>query len=191
MDNERLIGCKGISITGLAIVLLLCAVSAADLTGTWSLDVGGNFYIRQIGNDIWWYGESSATNPSWSNVAHGVLSDEYIFLDWADVPKGGNAKSGTLSLEVVNLNELSAIEETGGFSGSEWTRVGHFDDTGNTAPVEVGKEYDVEIEDIAKQGDGIARIEGFTIFVPDTKLGNQVTIVIDRVMRRFALGHKV
>ena len=191
MYKENLIVDRAISVSLLDGVLLLCSVSAADLTGTWSLDVGGNFYIRQIGNDIWWYGESSATNPSWSNVAHGVLSDEYIFLDWADVPKGGNAKSGTLSLEVVNLDELRAIEETGGFSGSEWTRVGHFDDTGNTAPVEVGKEYDVEIEDIAKQGDGIARIEGFTIFVPDTKLGNQVTIVIDRVMRRFALGHKV
>lgn len=60
-----------------------------------------------------------------------------------------------------------------------------------TAPVEVGKEYDVEIEDIAKQGDGIARVEGFVIFVPETKVGDQVTIAIDRVMRRFAIGHKV
>ncbi|MDF0589633.1 MAG: TRAM domain-containing protein [Methanothrix sp.] len=60
-----------------------------------------------------------------------------------------------------------------------------------TAPVEVGKEYDVEIEDIAKQGDGIARVEGFVIFVPETKVGDQVTISVDRVMRRFAIGHKV
>ena len=61
----------------------------------------------------------------------------------------------------------------------------------STAPVEVGKEYDVEIEDIAKQGDGIARVEGFVIFVPDTKIGDHVTIAVDRVMRRFAIGHKV
>jgi predicted RNA-binding protein with TRAM domain len=60
-----------------------------------------------------------------------------------------------------------------------------------TSPVEVGKEYDVEIEDIAKQGDGIARVEGFVIFVPETKVGDHVTIAIDRVMRRFAIGHKV
>ncbi|MHC1632156.1 MAG: TRAM domain-containing protein [Methanotrichaceae archaeon] len=59
------------------------------------------------------------------------------------------------------------------------------------APVEVGKEYDVEIEDIAKQGDGIGRIEGFVIFVPETKVGDQVKIAIDRVMRRFAIAHKV
>ncbi|MEA2045874.1 MAG: TRAM domain-containing protein [Euryarchaeota archaeon] len=59
------------------------------------------------------------------------------------------------------------------------------------APVEVGKEYDVEIEDIAKEGDGIARIEGFVVFVPDTKVGDQVKINVDKVMRRFAMGHKV
>jgi predicted RNA-binding protein with TRAM domain len=59
-----------------------------------------------------------------------------------------------------------------------------------SAPVEAGKEYEVEIEDIAKKGDGIARIEGFVIFVPDTKVGDQVKVVIDRVMQRFAIGHK-
>jgi len=59
------------------------------------------------------------------------------------------------------------------------------------APVEVGKEYDVTIEDVAREGDGIARIEGFVIFVPDTKVGDKVRIHIDKVMRRFAIAHKV
>lgn len=59
------------------------------------------------------------------------------------------------------------------------------------APVEVGKRYDVTIEDIARQGDGIARVEGFIIFVPDTQIGDEVTIQIDSVVRRFAVGHKV
>jgi predicted RNA-binding protein with TRAM domain len=59
------------------------------------------------------------------------------------------------------------------------------------APVEVGKEYDVKIEDIAREGDGIGRVEGFVIFVPGTQVGDQVKIQIDRVMRRFAIGHKV
>jgi predicted RNA-binding protein with TRAM domain len=58
-------------------------------------------------------------------------------------------------------------------------------------PVEAGLEYDVKIEDIAREGDGIARIEGFVIFVPDTAVGDQVKIKIDKVMRRFAVGHKV
>ncbi len=62
---------------------------------------------------------------------------------------------------------------------------------GTPAPVEVGVEYDVQIEDIAREGDGIARVEGFVIFVPQAKVGDQVKIQIDKVMRRFAIGHKV
>lgn len=62
---------------------------------------------------------------------------------------------------------------------------------GTPAPVEVGKEYDVNIEDIAREGDGIARVEGFVIFVADTKVGDSAKIQIDKVMRRFAIGHKV
>ncbi len=60
-----------------------------------------------------------------------------------------------------------------------------------TAPVEVGKEYDVKIEDIAREGDGIARVQGFVIFVPQAKVGDEVKIQIDKVMRRFAVGHKI
>ncbi len=62
---------------------------------------------------------------------------------------------------------------------------------GAPAPVEAGKEYDVKIEDIAREGDGIARIEGFVIFVADTQVGDAVKIQVDKVMRRFAIGHKV
>ncbi len=60
-----------------------------------------------------------------------------------------------------------------------------------TAPIEVGKEYDVKIEDIAREGDGIARIEGFVIFVADANVGDEVKIQVDKVMRRFAIAHKI
>ncbi|OPY49320.1 MAG: translation initiation factor IF-2 subunit beta [Methanosaeta sp. PtaU1.Bin055] len=49
----------------------------------------------------------------------------------------------------------------------------------------------MEIEDVSRQGDGIARVEGFVIFVSETKVGDKATISIDRVMRRFAIAHKV
>ena len=53
-------------------------------------------------------------------------------------------------------------------------------------PVELGKEYDVEIEDISRRGQGIARIEGFVVFVPDTKPGDRVRVKITRIGERFA-----
>jgi predicted RNA-binding protein with TRAM domain len=53
-------------------------------------------------------------------------------------------------------------------------------------PVEVGKEYDVEIQEISRRGEGIARIKGLVCFVPDTKTGDHVKIRINRISRRFA-----
>lgn len=57
-----------------------------------------------------------------------------------------------------------------------------------TAPVKVGETYDVKIEDIAREGDGIARVGGFVIFVPNTKVGDEVNIKITKVLRKFAIA---
>ncbi|KGK98851.1 deoxyribonuclease [Methanococcoides methylutens] len=61
----------------------------------------------------------------------------------------------------------------------------------STAPVEAGETYDVTIEDTAREGDGIARVSGFVIFVPSTKVGDEVTIKVTKVMRKFAFGELV
>jgi predicted RNA-binding protein with TRAM domain len=53
-------------------------------------------------------------------------------------------------------------------------------------PVEVGKEYDVEIQETSRRGEGIARIKGLVCFVPNTKPGEKVKIRITRVSRRAA-----
>lgn len=53
-------------------------------------------------------------------------------------------------------------------------------------PVEIGKEYDVEIEETSRRGEGIARIKGLVCFVPNTKPGEHVKIKIIRISRRFA-----
>jgi len=53
-------------------------------------------------------------------------------------------------------------------------------------PVEVGKEYDVKIEEISRRGEGIARIKGLVTFVPNAKAGETVKIRITRISRRFA-----
>ncbi|HII91144.1 MAG TPA: TRAM domain-containing protein [Methanosarcina sp.] len=47
------------------------------------------------------------------------------------------------------------------------------------------------MQDIARQGDGIARIEGFVIFVPGTKVGDEVRIKVERVLPKFAFASVV
>ena len=58
-------------------------------------------------------------------------------------------------------------------------------------PVEIGKEYDVEILELSRRGEGIARIKGLVCFVPNTKPGNHVRIRVTRISRRFAEAEAV
>jgi predicted RNA-binding protein with TRAM domain len=59
-------------------------------------------------------------------------------------------------------------------------------------PVEPGEMRYVEIEDIGKQGDGIARVErGYVIIVPDTDIGERVKIEVTEVKSNFAVGEAI
>ena len=53
-------------------------------------------------------------------------------------------------------------------------------------PVEAGKEYEVEVTELSRRGDGVAKIQGFVIFVKGAKLGDKVKIKVETVGPRFA-----
>ena len=53
--------------------------------------------------------------------------------------------------------------------------------------VQTGQEYTVDITDTGRAGDGIARIQGFVIFVKNSKAGDKnIKIKINSVGSRFA-----
>jgi predicted RNA-binding protein with TRAM domain len=62
---------------------------------------------------------------------------------------------------------------------------------GGPKPVEVGKEYDVDISELSRRGDGVAKIQGFIIFVKGSKVGEKVKIKVDTVGPRFATASVV
>ncbi|MFZ2070082.1 MAG: TRAM domain-containing protein [Halobacteriota archaeon] len=62
---------------------------------------------------------------------------------------------------------------------------------GFNAPMNVGDVYDVKIEDVGREGDGIARVEGFVVFVPNTKKGDSVKVKITKVSRRVGFAEVV
>jgi len=68
---------------------------------------------------------------------------------------------------------------------------GRRNDNFGPKPVEAGKEYDVQITEISRKGDGIARIQGFVIFVKDGKVGQNVKIRVSQVGPRFATAELV
>lgn len=55
-------------------------------------------------------------------------------------------------------------------------------------PVEKNKEYVVEIIDNGFEGEGIAKIDGYTIFVPNAIKGEKVKILIVKVLSSHAFG---
>ena len=61
----------------------------------------------------------------------------------------------------------------------------------NSSPINEGGEYDVKIEDTGRDGDGIARIEGFVVFVSGAKVGDEVKIRINSARRNFAFAEVV
>jgi predicted RNA-binding protein with TRAM domain len=58
-------------------------------------------------------------------------------------------------------------------------------------PVKVGDELEVTIEAVAAKGDGIAKKDGFVIFVPGTAVGDNIKIRITAVKPSCAVAEKV
>jgi predicted RNA-binding protein with TRAM domain len=79
----------------------------------------------------------------------------------------------------------------------ERARVGEPDDAPSPVaepqpPVEPGEIRYVEIEDLGKQGDGIARVErGYVIIVPDVDVGERVKVEVTEVKSNFAVGERI
>ena len=58
-------------------------------------------------------------------------------------------------------------------------------------PVAVGDTVDVLIEGQGGQGDGIAKVESFVVFVKGARRGERCAVKITDVKRTFATGEKV
>jgi S-formylglutathione hydrolase FrmB len=99
------------------------------LTGDWAGDDGGVYYIRQVGDQVWWTGMSGREGPSdelgrdYANVGHGTLDGEIIRLDFADVPRGNVWGQGNLTVRVEASDEgdLQLRVIAGDFSASALT----------------------------------------------------------------------
>ena len=72
----------------------------------------------------------------------------------------------------------------GGYGG----RRGSYSGSSEPKPVKVGDEIEVKIEAVASKGDGIAKKDGFVIFIKGAKEGDTVKIRVTEVKERFAVG---
>ena len=81
--------------------------STIDLTGTWAGDDQGVYYLRQIGDQVWWLGMSGLGGPlvnrgtDWTNVYLGTLSGDTVTGTYADVPQGKILDTGPVDWKLT------------------------------------------------------------------------------------------
>ena len=79
-----------------------------------------------------------------------------------------------------SATEESETEETSEDSGDEFDK-----------PVSEGDIVDVDVEDLGSKGDGIARVEGFVVFVPGAEVDTTYEVEITSVGNKFAFAEIV
>ncbi len=102
---------------------VIAPVARGTLTGIWSSDDQGTYYLRHIGNTIWWLGMSHGQGRTFINVFHGMVvvdgSDAVIRGELVDMPRGTRRDATVLTVRMPNPTMLTAA---GGASG-RWTKM--------------------------------------------------------------------
>jgi hypothetical protein len=121
-----------------ALSVIGCATAnptdVGPLTGAWSGDEGGVYYIRQVGDCVWWFGtELDAFEPGatgqlgFANVAAGRIDGAFITVEWADLPLGNVVGGGGLTLVYDEEDdEIAKLRQRGTwvpFGATTFTRI--------------------------------------------------------------------
>jgi hypothetical protein len=105
-----------------------------ELTGAWAGNDTGTYYIRQVGDCVWWFGTEvvdiapGATGQrGFANVASGRIIGTQVDLEFVDVPLGNTINGGGLTfIYDEERDELRLAEQRGGrlaFGGTVLTRI--------------------------------------------------------------------
>ncbi len=89
----------------------------------------------------------------------------------------------------MSLHQKKGVEEV--YRRSGFAPSGSERGPSAPAPVKAGDTPTVKIEGQGKSGDGIARVQGFVVFVPGANVGDEVKIRINEVRPRFATAEVV
>lgn len=57
--------------------------------------------------------------------------------------------------------------------------------------IQKGQEFDVKIEELGKQGDGMVKIDSYTVFIRNVEIGNEVKIKIKKVLDTVAFADRL
>lgn len=95
-------------------------LAACTNPGVYRCDDGGAYFVRQVGDSVYWFGERA--DGAFANLFTGKRSGNVISGNWYDLPKGASRNSGTLSLLIDDgAGTLTRTAQSGGFGGGHWS----------------------------------------------------------------------
>lgn len=124
----------------------------------------------------------------------GVVEErdgEYVVV----VPSS-EVEQGELTAEETYRVGLVGVEGDGGMApeddrDSEAGTQGRRAVKSDQPPVVEGETYQVEIESMGDQGDGVAYIDGFVVMVADAEIGERVVVKVETVLESVAFADVV
>jgi|APHM01.1.fsa_nt_gi Predicted RNA-binding protein, contains TRAM domain len=114
-------------------------------------------------------------------------------IELGEIASGDTYRVAMIPSETQTTSELPtdsepAVEATNTESASN----GRTQSTKQEPPVEVGETREVEIDSLGDQGDGIARVDrGYVLIIPDTEVGERVTVRIETTKQNVAFADVV
>jgi len=135
---------------------------APNVTGTYFADDGSVYFLQQSGTTLWWAGFSLDPGHPSDEVFHRgvastnlfkgtILSDNTVFGNWAEVPRGATLRSGSLTLQISAAStkigsgyQLKVLAETGGLSVKQLSPSG---------PISEGADIDSRFLQVEKSKD--------------------------------------
>jgi hypothetical protein len=135
--QEHDVGVDNVEIHPVYSLDLIQPSTRANLTGVWGASDVGTYYLRQLGQVVWWLGLSQDRGRTFANVFHGTLTPDQagasLSGEWADVPLGITLQNGSLALHAPDFATLDVTSSTGGFGARRWEKL--FDAVTEPGPV--------------------------------------------------------
>jgi predicted RNA-binding protein with TRAM domain len=61
----------------------------------------------------------------------------------------------------------------------------------DSPPVKMGEELDVRVEAVGEKGDGVAKVKGFVLFIPNTRAGENCRVRVTKVLSKVGFAEKI
>jgi hypothetical protein len=115
------------------------------LSGAWHASDNGTYYLRQLGDTVWWLGLSRDQGRTYANVFRGEIREGGFVGNWIDVPTTANPTLTQGELVITGDETASQITKTfetprdgspAGLGASWWHKL--YDTPGEPAGIIIG-----------------------------------------------------